>query len=184
MSESAMEFTKSEALTLGVELELQLLSRRDFDLTRGATDLLASLDYDGRFGEIKLEITESMLMHSADSVVAMMREFGDAGVLMTLDDFGTGYSSLSYLKRFPIDNLKIDQSFVRGIPGDQDDSAIARAIIGMAQSLRLSVIAEGVETAAQMEFLRGAGCEEVQGYYFSRPLPPDEFAELLWRTNR
>ncbi len=133
---------------------------------------------------LELEITESMLMHSADSVVAMMREFGDAGVLMTLDDFGTGYSSLSYLKRFPIDNLKIDQSFVRGIPGDQDDSAIARAIIGMAQSLRLSVIAEGVETAAQMEFLRGAGCEEVQGYYFSRPLPPDEFAELLWRTNR
>ncbi len=128
---------------------------------------------------LELEITESMLMHSADSVVGMMREFSDAGVLMTLDDFGTGYSSLSYLKRFPIDNLKIDQSFVRGIPGDQDDSAIARAIISMAHNLRLSVIAEGVETAAQMEFLRAAGCEEVQGYYCSRPLRPREFAELL-----
>lgn len=132
---------------------------------------------------LELEITESMLMHSADSVVAMMREFGEAGVLLTLDDFGTGYSSLSYLKRFPIDNLKIDQSFVHGIPGDPDDSAIARAIIGMAHNLRLSVIAEGVETAGQLEFLRGAGCEEIQGYYFSRPLPPNEFAQLLLRTN-
>ncbi|MCM8595846.1 bifunctional diguanylate cyclase/phosphodiesterase [Accumulibacter sp.] len=132
---------------------------------------------------LELEITESMLMHSADSVVAMMREFGEAGLLMTLDDFGTGYSSLSYLKRFPITNLKIDRSFVRGIPCDRNDSAIARAIISMARSLRMSVIAEGVETAAQMEFLRGAGCEEIQGFYFSRPLPPNEFAELLLRTN-
>ena len=133
---------------------------------------------------LELEITESMLMHSADSVVAMMREFGEAGILMALDDFGTGYSSLSYLKRFPIDNLKIDQSFVRGIPADQDDSAIARAIISMAKNLRLSVIAEGVETAEQLAFLREAGCDEIQGYYFSRPLPADEFAALLIKTNR
>jgi EAL domain-containing protein (putative c-di-GMP-specific phosphodiesterase class I) len=132
---------------------------------------------------LELEITESMLMHSADSVVAMMREFAEAGILMALDDFGTGYSSLSYLKRFPIDNLKIDQSFVRGIPDDQDDSAIARAIISMAKNLRLSVIAEGVETAEQLAFLREAGCDEIQGYYFSRPLPADEFAALLVKTN-
>jgi len=132
---------------------------------------------------LELEITESMLMHNADSVVEMMREFGEAGILMSLDDFGTGYSSLSYLKRFPIDNLKIDQSFVRGIPADQDDSAIARAIISMAKNLRLSVIAEGVETAEQLEFLRDAGCDEIQGYFFSRPLPADEFAALLVKTN-
>lgn len=132
---------------------------------------------------LELEITESMLMHSADSVVAMMRDFGEAGLRLTLDDFGTGYSSLSYLKRFPVDNLKIDQSFVRGVPGDGDDSAIARAIIGMARNLRMSVIAEGVETAAQMEFMRLEGCEEIQGFHFSRPLPPQEFAELLLRTN-
>ena len=89
-----------------------------------------------------------------------------------------------HLKRFPIDHLKIDQSFVRGIPGDRDDSAIARAIIGMAQHLRLSVIAEGVETASQMEFLRGAGCDGMQGYYFSRPLAAGDFAELLRQTNQ
>jgi diguanylate cyclase (GGDEF)-like protein/PAS domain S-box-containing protein len=132
---------------------------------------------------LELEITESMLMNNAESVVAMMREFSKAGILMALDDFGTGYSSLSYLKRFPIDNLKIDQSFVRGIPDDQDDSAIARAIISMAKNLRMSVIAEGVETAAQLDFLRDAGCDEIQGYYFSRPIPADEFAALLIKTN-
>jgi len=132
---------------------------------------------------LELEITESMLMHNTESVVAMMREFAAAGILMSLDDFGTGYSSLSYLKRFPIDNLKIDQSFVRGIPADQDDSAIARAIISMAKNLRLSVIAEGVENAEQMEFLRDAGCDEIQGYFFSRPIPADEFAALLVKTN-
>ncbi|MFZ2854171.1 MAG: EAL domain-containing protein [Rhodocyclaceae bacterium] len=132
---------------------------------------------------LELEITESMLMHNADSVVAMMREFAEAGILMALDDFGTGYSSLSYLKRFPIDNLKIDQSFVRGIPSDQDDCAIARAIISMAKNLRLSVIAEGVETAEQLDFLREAGCDEIQGYHFSQPIPADEFATLLARIN-
>jgi len=133
---------------------------------------------------LELEITESMLMHNTDSVVEMMQEFADAGILMALDDFGTGFSSLSYLKRFPINSLKIDQSFVRGIPGDLHDSAIATAIIGMAKTLRLSVIAEGVETSAQMEYLRNAGCDEIQGYYFSPPLPANEFAALQSSTNR
>jgi len=132
---------------------------------------------------LELEITESMLMHSADSVVAMMREFADAGIAMSLDDFGTGYSSLSYLKRFPIDTLKIDQSFVRGIPDDINDSAIAEAIIGMAKALRLRVIAEGVENEAQLNFLRDAGCDEIQGYWFSRPVVADAYALLLRETN-
>lgn len=132
---------------------------------------------------LELEITESMLMHNTEAVVEMMQEFADAGILMALDDFGTGFSSLSYLKRFPINSLKIDQSFVRGIPVDLHDSAIATAIIGMAKTLRLSVIAEGVETSAQVEFLRNAGCDEIQGYYFSRPLPAHEFADLLSKIN-
>ncbi|MBW7902951.1 MAG: EAL domain-containing protein [Rhodocyclaceae bacterium] len=132
---------------------------------------------------LEVEITEGMLMHSADPVVAMMQEFAAAGVSMSLDDFGTGYSSLSYLKRFPIDTLKIDQSFVRGIPADDDDGAIATAIIGMAKALRLRVIAEGVETAAQQDFLKQAGCDEIQGYWFSPPLPAEDFARRLREVN-
>ncbi|MCP5268762.1 MAG: EAL domain-containing protein [Zoogloeaceae bacterium] len=132
---------------------------------------------------LELEITESMLMHNADSVVAMMQEFADAGIMMSLDDFGTGYSSLSYLKRFPIDTLKIDQSFVRGIPHDGNDSAIASAIISMAKALKLRVIAEGVESEPQLEFLKSAGCDEIQGYWFSRPVAADVYAQLLRETN-
>ena len=159
------------------------LSARQFSTSLPKTVLGIIARYGIPNDSLELEITESMLMHNAESVVAMMRDFAAAGILMALDDFGTGYSSLSYLKRFPIDNLKIDQSFVRGIPGDPDDSAIARAIISMAKNLRLSVIAEGVETIEQLEFLREAGCDEIQGYYFSRPLLPDEFAALLLKTN-
>ena len=159
------------------------LSPRQFshNLPRMVLGLLKK--YDLAPDLLEVEITESMLMHNAESVVAMMREFADAGVVMSLDDFGTGYSSLSYLKRFPIDTLKIDQSFVRGIPKDANDSAIATAIISMAKALNLRVIAEGVETEEQLAFLRDAGCDEIQGFLFSRPLPAKAYAELLAATN-
>ncbi|HKJ70149.1 MAG TPA: EAL domain-containing protein, partial [Gammaproteobacteria bacterium] len=101
------------------------------------------------------------------------------GVRVAIDDFGTGYSSLNYLKRFPIDVLKVDQSFVRDVTFDSEDAAIARSVIALAHNMRLTVVAEGVETAAHLGFFRDEGCEEVQGFYFSRPVPADEFGGLL-----
>jgi EAL domain-containing protein (putative c-di-GMP-specific phosphodiesterase class I) len=159
------------------------LSPRQFSQNLPRTVLGYLQAYDIPASLLEMEITESMLMHNADSVVAMMQEFAAAGIMMSLDDFGTGYSSLSYLKRFPIDTLKIDQSFVRGIPHDADDSAIATAIISMAKALKLRVIAEGVETASQLDFLKAAGCDEIQGYWFSKPIPADPYAQLLRETN-
>jgi EAL domain-containing protein (putative c-di-GMP-specific phosphodiesterase class I) len=120
-----------------------------------------------------------MVMHNPEQAVKLLNELKESGIHLSIDDFGTGYSSLSYLKRFPIDSVKIDRSFIRDIPGDADDAAITQAIIAMAHGLRLTVIAEGVETAEQLHFLRDHGCDEIQGYLFSRPLPESEFISLL-----
>jgi EAL domain-containing protein (putative c-di-GMP-specific phosphodiesterase class I) len=109
----------------------------------------------------------------------LLNELKAIGIHLAIDDFGTGYSSLGYLKRFPLDSLKIDRAFIRDLPGDSDDVAITRAIIAMAHSLRLSVVAEGVETAEQQDFLLEHDCDEIQGYYFSKPQPAAEIASLL-----
>lgn len=130
---------------------------------------------------LELEITESMIMQNPERAVLILQGFREMGMSTAIDDFGTGYSSLGYLKRFPLDALKIDRSFVQDVPGDIDDSVITQAIIGLAHSLGLKVVAEGVESDAQLDFLRQQGCEEVQGYVFSAPLPADEFARLLER---
>lgn len=129
--------------------------------------------------DLEIELTESMLMHDVESAIRTMRELKELGVILALDDFGTGYSSLSYLKRFPIDTLKIDQSFVREITTDQSSLAIVEAIIAMATRLGLNIVAEGVETNEQCELLRARGCNQMQGYFFSKPLPPDHVTELL-----
>jgi diguanylate cyclase (GGDEF)-like protein len=128
---------------------------------------------------LELEITESILMENVEKAVTTLQELKSIGLKIALDDFGTGYSSLSYLKRFPIDNLKIDRAFVRDVTTEPDDAAICLAVIGLAHNLKLKVVAEGVETEAQMNYLRTHGCDEIQGFYFSRPLPAADFAQLL-----
>ncbi|UQS17808.1 bifunctional diguanylate cyclase/phosphodiesterase [Pseudomonas sp. HS6] len=128
---------------------------------------------------LELEITEGVLMQNVDATMSALNRLKALGVRLAIDDFGTGYSSLSYLRRFPIDVLKIDQSFIRGLSHDSSDAALVGAIISLGKSLNLNVIAEGVETAQQLAFLRSHHCEEGQGYYFSRALPADAFARLL-----
>lgn len=128
---------------------------------------------------IELEITESALIHNEERAAVVLERLRAAGIRISLDDFGTGYSSLSYLKRFRVNSIKIDQSFVRGIGSDREDEAIIAAILSMAHNLDLRVVAEGVETQAQLDFLRARGCDEVQGYLLSRPLSAEAFAALL-----
>ena len=124
---------------------------------------------------LELEVTESMVMDDPENVIKLLTAIHERGIHLALDDFGTGHSSLAYLKRFPIDCVKIDRTFIKDTPGNTDDVAIARTIIAMAQTLKLSTVAEGVETAEQLELLEAMGCDQIQGYYFSRPLPADDF---------
>lgn len=128
---------------------------------------------------ITIEITESVLMQEIESSANILKEFTNMGLKISIDDFGTGYSSLNYLKYFSIDSLKIDQSFVRDLTSDSSDSLIVDAIISMAHSLKFKVIAEGVETKEQWEFLKNHGCDEVQGFYFSKPMPPDDLIRFI-----
>jgi len=131
---------------------------------------------------LELEITESMVMHDPEAAAAIMRKLRALGTRLSMDDFGTGYSSLGYLKRFPITTVKLDRSFVRDLPDHEDDVAIARAVLAMAHSLRMDVTAEGVETGAQLEFLRREGCLAYQGYYCSPPVAEDKLLTLLETT--
>jgi EAL domain-containing protein (putative c-di-GMP-specific phosphodiesterase class I) len=128
---------------------------------------------------IELEVTETILMHDAEQTISVLRELDEMGVSLAIDDFGTGYSSLNYLRRFPIRKLKIDQSFVRDITTNPDAAAIAAAIVSMGKSLKLRVIAEGVETAEQLEFLAQRQCDELQGFYIGRPADAEAFSRLL-----
>jgi diguanylate cyclase (GGDEF)-like protein len=128
---------------------------------------------------LEVEVTESAVMSDPEQSIAILRQLSAMGVLVSVDDFGTGYSSMSYLRRLPIDKLKIDRVFINEVVSSLEDASIVRAIISLAHSLRLKVVAEGVETPAQLEFLKAAGCDEYQGYHFSRPLPAVDFAPIM-----
>jgi diguanylate cyclase (GGDEF)-like protein len=132
--------------------------------------------------QLQLEVTESMVMRNVARAVRVLHAIQNRGIRLAIDDFGTGYSSMSLMKQFPIDTIKIDRSFVRDLPSDSEDQAIAQAIISMGKALGMTVVAEGVETAEQHDFLRSHACDEMQGFLFSRPLPPRELAELLQST--
>ncbi len=162
-------------LPMAVNLSAIQFNRRNMADTISA--ILAETKLEARY--LELEFTESAVMHDSREVSTIISRLDDLGVQLALDDFGTGYSSLTYLRRFHLDKLKIDQSFVRDIDLDVDDAAIVTAIIGMARNLKVSVVAEGVETRAQCDFLRANGCDGLQGYLFSKPLPADEFTVLL-----
>lgn len=133
---------------------------------------------------LEIELTESVVMHDVESTIATLHQLKALGVQLSIDDFGTGYSSLAYLRRFPIDVLKIDQSFVRDVSSNVDDATIVVSIIALAHNLRLHVIAEGVETVDQLAFLRDHGCDEIQGYYFSRPVTAAMIGQTLQEKKR
>jgi EAL domain-containing protein (putative c-di-GMP-specific phosphodiesterase class I) len=170
----------------GHRLEVSVnLSARQLDRPRLADEVakvLAGARLDP--GQLQLEITESGVMRNPDRAAARLRELRDLGVSLAIDDFGTGYSSLSYLRSFPLDTLKIDRSFIKDLPTDEDAAALTAGIIALAHRLRMKVVAEGVETLEQMGYLRVNGCDELQGYYLSKPISADEMSRFLERDLR
>ena len=161
------------------------LSARQFGAANLVADIRAVLAETGLApGCLEIELTESLFMSDVTLAVELLHTMKALGVKLSIDDFGTGYSSLSYLSRFPIDVLKIDRSFVAAITRDSNDAAIVASIIALAHNLKLSVIAEGVETEDQLDYLRRHGCDQMQGYFFSRPLPANEFEQLLRQRRR
>jgi EAL domain-containing protein (putative c-di-GMP-specific phosphodiesterase class I) len=158
-------------------VNLSSVQFRQANITQVITGILDEVQLPHQY--LELELTEAMAMDDPKAAVEVMDRLNEQGIRMSIDDFGTGYSSLSYLKKFKVYKLKIDQSFVRDITVDPDDKAIVTAIINMASSLGIHTIAEGVETAGQLAFLRLQGCDEVQGYYFSKPLPAEQFEQFV-----
>jgi EAL domain-containing protein (putative c-di-GMP-specific phosphodiesterase class I) len=167
----------NEGFTVSVNLSARQLAQRDL------VDRLANLLHDTALprGALELEVTESQLMDDPDEAVRTLRRIKELGVGLAIDDFGTGYSSLSYLQRFPVDVIKIDKSLVRDVCAEGADAVITRAVIALGHNLAMKVVAEGVETGAQMAFLRENDCDQVQGHYYSMALPPEALGDLLRR---
>ena len=162
---------------LTMAVNVSAVQFRDDEFLKGLLSVLDESRLDPR--ALELELTESVLMKRVEYTAGILKTLRRSGIQVAVDDFGTGYSSLSYLRKFPIDTLKIDQSFVRQIASSADDAAIVTAIISMAQRLKLNVVAEGVETLQELEFLEAHECDQAQGYYFSHPVPAQDFEKLL-----
>jgi len=180
LREVAQQVVRWQAMGLSVPGVAINLSARQFassELDAQVWAVLAETGVDP--GLLEFELTESMLMHEPAKAVATLEHFRAYGLRLSVDDFGTGYSSLSYLRRFPLDALKVDRAFVRDLASSADDMAITLAIISMAHSLKLKVVAEGVETTEQLDLLAEAGCDEIQGFYFSRPVSAQDIEHLL-----
>ncbi|MGB4913634.1 MAG: EAL domain-containing protein [Candidatus Dechloromonas phosphoritropha] len=180
LREACMQAKRCQDMGLkpvSVAVNISAVEFRSKDFVAGVRTVLRETDLDAC--HLQLEITESSLMHNAESSTAILNELKEMGVLLAVDDFGTGYSSLNYLKQFPIDVLKIDRSFVQDIGAINGNNVIVTAVIAMGTSLKQRVVAEGIEQQVQLSFLLDQHCEEGQGYLFSHPLVADEFAVLL-----
>ena len=164
-----------------VSINVSSLQFRQLNFTQMIQDVLTEAKVDTRY--LCIELTESAIMDSALENISKLNRLKEIGVELSIDDFGTGYSSLSYLKRFPLDELKIDRSFLVEVDTDPHNAAIAIAIIGLAQNLGLRVVAEGVETLEQLNFLREQNCDDCQGYLFGKPMPANEFGSLLQHSS-
>ncbi|AMC36459.1 EAL domain-containing protein [Janthinobacterium sp. B9-8] len=171
-----------EKLPLSIAVNLSALQFRQDNIVEIITAALQNAQLDGKY--LELELTESVVVQNLDAAIVYLKRLKQLGVTLAMDDFGTGYSSLSYLKQFPFDTLKIDRSFIQNVITEPNDAMIAIAIISMAHSMRLNVVAEGVETESQMHFLHRQNCDQIQGYYFSKPLTAIAFDEFISQTRQ
>jgi EAL domain-containing protein (putative c-di-GMP-specific phosphodiesterase class I) len=162
---------------LRISVNVSAVQFQQQDFARTVSAALAETKLAAQY--LELELTESLVMHGASQLQAALHELKGLGIALSIDDFGTGYSSLSYLKRFAVDNLKVDRSFITELRDGTDDATIVRTIITLGHNLGLRIVAEGVETPQQAEFLRANGCDEAQGYWYSRPLNAMQFERLL-----
>jgi EAL domain-containing protein (putative c-di-GMP-specific phosphodiesterase class I) len=170
-----IEFPRNPPLVMSVNL-----SAKQFQNPKLVEEITDALNLSGLEPAcLKLEITESVVMQDAPATLAKLRELKELGVRLAIDDFGTGYSSLGYLKRFPVDTLKIDRSFVKGLSHEGGDTAIVRAVVTVAKSLSMDVTAEGIETDQQRLELKALGCDQGQGFLFARPSAPEHLRPLL-----
>jgi EAL domain-containing protein (putative c-di-GMP-specific phosphodiesterase class I) len=160
-----------------VSFNASTLELEDDDFVEHIKDIIIEMDYDT--SKLELEILESQSIHNRERMIVILQEIRALGISISIDDFGTGYSSLSYLKQLPVDKLKIDRSFIIDTPNDSASVALVRTIITLAKNLNLELVAEGVEYKEQMEFLVKEGCENIQGYYYSKPIPASKIEKFL-----